>query len=94
MLCEKCAKEIPDYAIFCSSCKEPPKTISVSVPTEPWSIRMMTLVIIGTLAFPLIGVIFSIEGVFNKSTRIQGVITIVVAILSMWLWMLMISAMI
>lgn len=94
MLCKKCAKETPDHAIFCPSCWEARKSISASGSNPPWSICKMTLVIIGTFMFPLIGVIFGIDGVLNKSTRIQGVITIVVAILAMWLWMVMINVMI
>ncbi len=82
MYCRFCGKQVKEKAIVCTGCGRPvdgPGGL-ISSPGKGWSIWMLLGLIIATLFFPPIGLVFGIKGLMDARKKAQAAALLTVAI--------------
>lgn len=82
MYCRFCGKQIKDKAIVCTGCGRPvdaPGSLTAS-PGKGWTVWMLLGLIIATLFFPPIGLVFGLKGLMDPNKKAQAAALLTVAI--------------
>lgn len=79
MFCQSCGASINQGTVFCGQCGRAQTAIPVGSPvyqvapaSTGWSGGVMTLLVIGSLLLPIVGLVAGVVGLTKPDTRGQG----------------------
>lgn len=91
MYCRYCGKRLKDDAVICTGCRRPLEPIAAGeadvVKGPTWSFAMMAGLILATLLFPPVGLIFGGIGLRSDTKKAQGAVLLTVAIFATLFWL-------